>query len=110
MLRQTTNAASPYYAVLVSPGAGIKVQVRTVQGGNTTKLANPTGTVPAYLMVTTSGGTFSAFTSADGVTWTVIPGSTITLNLGSTLLAGLAVTSHNSGALCTVTMDTVVTS
>jgi hypothetical protein len=110
MLRQTTNAASPYYAVLVSPGAGIKVQVRTVQGGNTTKLANPTGTVPAYLMVTTSGGTFSAFTSADGVTWTVIPGSTITLNLGSTLLAGLAVTSHNSGALGVVTMDTVVTS
>jgi hypothetical protein len=107
MLRATTDPGSPNYAVVVTPGAGIKVQVRSTQGGTTTKIANPTGTVPTYLEVTWSGNTFSASTSPDGVTWTLIPGSTATVNLGSTFLAGLAVTSHHSGSLCTVTMNTV---
>jgi hypothetical protein len=107
MLRASTDPGAPNYAVLVSPGAGIKIQVRTVQGGTTTKLANPTGTVPAYVKVTRSGTTLSAYTSADGVTWSLIAGSTVTLNLGSTVLEGLAVTSHSTGTLSTVTMDTV---
>jgi outer membrane lipoprotein-sorting protein len=107
MFRASTDPGSPNYAVLVSPGAGIKVQERSTQGGTTTKLANPSGSIPAYLKVTRSGNTFAAYTSADGVTWTLIPGSTFTMSLGSTLLEGLAVTSHNSGVLGTVTMDAV---
>jgi hypothetical protein len=107
MLRATTDPGSPNYAVLVSPGAGIKVQERSVQGGTTVKLANPAGTAPAYVKVTRSGNTFTAYTSADGVTWNLIAGSTFTMTLGSTVLEGLAVTSHNSGILGTATMDTV---
>jgi hypothetical protein len=110
MLRATTDAGSPNYAVVVSPGAGIKVQERSVPGGTTVKLANPAGTAPAYVKVTRSGTTFTAYTSADGVTWTLIPGSTFTMSLGPTVLEGLAVTSHNSGTLGTVTMDSVVPS
>jgi len=109
MLRANTDPGSPNYAVLVSPGAGIKVQVRSAEGGTTTKLANPSGTTPAYLKVTRSGNTFTAFTSADGMTWTLIPGSTYTMSLGPTLLDGLAVTSHAGGVLGSVTMDSVVT-
>ena len=107
MLRTSTDPGSPNYAVLVSPGAGIKVQVRSAQGGTTTKIANPTGTTPVYLQVTRSGNTLSSYTSSDGTTWTLIPGSTATVSLGSTVLAGLAVTSHNSGVSCTVVMDSV---
>jgi hypothetical protein len=107
MLRSSADPASPEYSVLVSPGSGIKVQVRTTLGGTTTKLANPTGTVPAYLEATRTGNTFTASTSTDGVHWTVIPGSSVTLALPSSLLAGLAVTSHNAGVLGTVTMDQV---
>jgi hypothetical protein len=107
MFRGGTDPAAPEYSVLVSPGQGIKVQVRKTQGGNTSKLANPGGTVPAYLKVTRSGSTFTAYTSADGVTWTLIPGSAVTLALGPALLAGLAVTSHHSGTLGTVTMNAV---
>jgi hypothetical protein len=110
MLRATTDPASPYYAVLVSPGAGIKVQERSVQGGTTTKLANPTGTTPAYLEVARAGNTFTASTSPDGVSWTAIAGSTFTMNPGPTMLAGLAVTSHSAGQQGTVTMDTVTAS
>ncbi len=107
MLRATADPGSPEYSVLVSPGSGIKVQLRSTQGGTTTKLANPAGTVPAYLEVTRTGSTFTASTSTDGVHWTVIPGSTATVALPATLLAGLAVTSHSSGELGTVTMDAV---
>jgi hypothetical protein len=107
MLRASTDPAAPEYSVLVSPGEGIKVQIRKTQGGSTTKLANPTGTAPAYLKITRSGSTLTAYTSADGVTWTLIPGSTATLSLGPSLLAGLAVTSHHSGALGRVTMNAV---
>ena len=107
MVRATSDPGSPEYSVVVSPGAGIKVQVRSTQGGTTAKLANPAGTVPAYLSVTRSGSTFTASTSPDGSTWTPIPGSTTTLALPATVLAGPAVTSHNSGALGSVTMDSV---
>jgi len=107
MFRASSDPAAPEYSVLVSPGQGIKVQIRKTQGGNTSKLANPAGTTPAYLKITRSGSTFTAYTSADGVTWTLIPGSTATLALGSSLLAGLAVTSHHDGVLGAVTMDTV---
>lgn len=107
MFRVSSDPAAPNYAVVVSPGQGTKVQVRKTQGGNTSKLANPAGTTPAWLKIARSGSTFTAYTSADGTTWTLIPGSTITLSLGGTLLAGLAATSHNSGALCTVVMDSV---
>ena len=107
MFRASADPAAPEYSVLVSPGQGIKVQIRKTQGGNTTKLANPAGTTPAYLKITRSGNTFTAYLSADGVTWTLIPGSTATLTLGSPLMAGLAVTSHHDGVLGTVTMDSV---
>ncbi len=108
MLRASSDAGAPNYAVLVSPSVGIKVQERATQGGTTVKLANPTGTVPVFLKVSRSANTFSAYTSADGVTWSLIPGSVFTMNVGATLLAGLADNSHNAGALCTVTMDSVV--
>ncbi len=107
MLRATTAAGSPNYALLVSPGEGIKAQVRKTLNGDTQKLANPAGTTPAWLRITRSGSTYTAYTSANGTTWTLIPGSAITINLGTSMLAGLAVTSHNSGLLGTVTMNRV---
>ena len=63
---------------------------------------------PAYLQVTRLGDTYTASTSTDGVTWTPVPGSTFTIpGLGPTMLAGLAVTSHNAGVVGTATVDSV---
>ena len=70
-------------------------------------MANPSGTTPAYLKVARAGNTFTAYTSADGVKWVLIAGSTVTMSLPSTVLEGLAVTSHHSGVLSTVTMESV---
>ncbi|HYM84113.1 MAG TPA: hypothetical protein VEY67_08185, partial [Candidatus Dormibacteraeota bacterium] len=99
MLRATLDPGAPYFAVLATPGNGVVVQWRKTQGGGTTQV-KVAGTVPVWLQVTYSGTSFSAATSPNGVTWTTVPGSTVTLSLPASYLAGLAVTSHNTKALC----------
>src|SRR5260221_8849925 len=108
MLRASADPSAANYAVYVTPGNGISVQYRAAAGASAIQLVQLAGAVPAYLKVARAGTMFTAYTSADGVTWTPVAGSVVTLaNLSGTLLAGLAVTSHNGGALCTVTFDTV---
>src|SRR5438128_1021348 len=106
MLRQSTDPGSPYYAILVTPSNGIVVQYRTTLGGGAQQSAGITGTVPNYLMVARSGNTYSAYTSSDGYSWTLLAGSSVTLSMSGPVMAGMAVTSHNTGALGTVTFDT----
>src|SRR5260221_4293429 len=96
-----------YYAVFVTPGNGIVVQYRNAQGGTTAQPVKTTGTVPIYLKVARSGNTYTAYTSSDGNPWTSVAGSSVTLNMSGSLLAGMAVTSHNAKVLGTVTFDTV---
>ena len=111
MMRGSTDPGSPYYAVFGTPGNGVAVQWRAAQGGTTSQLTTP-GTVPVYLKITRTGTTFSAYTSPDGISWTAVPGSTVTLgaSLAGTLLRGFAVSSHNTGQLSTVAYNSVVTS
>jgi YD repeat-containing protein len=47
--------------------------------------------------------TFSAATSSDGVHWNYLLGSTVTLSVSVTMLAGLAVTSHSTTTAGTAT-------
>jgi hypothetical protein len=110
MIRQTTDPGAPYFGVFVTPANGIKVQYRTTQGGNTATQTTVAGTVPTYLDVIRSGNTFQAYTSTDGLIWTVIPNSSKNIAIAGPMLAGLAVTSHNATAIGQATFDTVVIS
>lgn len=110
MLRQTTDPASPYYAAFVTPSNGVVVQYRAAQGGSAAQAVQVSGTTPAYLRAGRSGGTFAAYTSTDGSTWSIVPGSMVSLGITGAVLAGLAVTSHNVGALSTVAFDSVAIS
>ncbi len=107
MLRQSTDAGSPYYAAFVTPGNGINVQYRSIDHLNTAQISAGAGSVPTYLMVARSGGTYTTYTSNDGVTWIPVAGSSITLNMSGSMLAGLAVTAHNTGIMNTATFDSV---
>ena len=114
MMRGSVDPASPYYAILVTPANGAVVQWRTTQGGASNQIAVP-GTVPVYLEVSrwtdTSGATpvtyYSALTSADGVTWTTVPGSAVAMTLPANYLEGLAVTSHDTSQLSSVGLSAV---
>jgi hypothetical protein len=108
MLRAGTDPGAPNYAVVVTPTAGIKVQVRTTQGGGSSDLANPPGIAPAWLKVTRVGNTFTAYTSNDGVTWTPIAGTALTMTMPASLLEGMAVNSHSNGTRGTATFNNVV--
>jgi hypothetical protein len=108
MLRQSTDASSPYYAALVTPKHGVFVQYRRQKGDTTGEVLLPdTYKVPLYLKVGRIGDIFTAYTSEDGVTWTAVPGSNIEINIDGPMMAGLAVTSHNPGNLRVVTFDNV---
>jgi hypothetical protein len=109
MLRQSTDPSAPFYAVVVTPQSGIFVLDRTKQGGGVHTVLIVAGTVPVYLQVQRTGTTFTASTSGDGVTWTPIPGSSATINVTGTLLAGMAVTSHTTTKVSTATFGAVST-
>jgi outer membrane protein assembly factor BamB len=110
MLRATTDPGSPYYAAFITPGKGIAIQWRSVQSGFTSQVLDP-GTAPVYLMVVryTSGGQtyYSALSSPDGSSWSLVPGSTQVLTMPQPLLAGFGITSHDQGVGSVVTLDTV---
>ena len=108
MLRANTSLDAPYFAAFVTPSHGISMQYRAKRGDNTNEILLPdTNKAPVYLKVERVGNTFTAYTSPDGVSWTPIPGSSTIVDMGSSVLAGLAVTSHNISYLSVVTFDTV---
>ncbi len=109
MMRSSTDPGSPYYAIYQTPGNGVVVQSRNAQGGIAVQNAGISGVAPVYLQVSRSGTTFTAATSADGVTWTPVTTSAASIpNLGGTVLSGLAVTSHNTSQLSTAVFSSVV--
>ena len=107
MLRASTDPGAPYYAALVGPAGTVTVVDRATQGGATSDVVTAAGTGPGYVWVAGHGSTLTAYQSADGYDWQPIPGSTVTLSLGSGALAGLAVTSGDPAVLNTATIGGV---
>jgi len=110
MIRNDITAGSAFAAVLVSPSNGITFEWRPTAGGATSQeVSSPAGgptPAPVGLEITRSGNSFTAYYSTDGITWIQVgPSQTVALN--TTALAGLAVTSHNTGALCTATFSSI---
>lgn len=108
MYRLSNDPAAPYYGVFNTLSNGLVVQYRSSQAGFSSQVST-IGTVPIYLKISHSATSFSAYTSNDGTSWNLIPGSTITLsNLTGSLLTGMAVTSHNPSAATTALFENVL--
>jgi hypothetical protein len=107
MIRQDSTASSAFYDAVVTPGNGVFVQYRKAAGAGAQTLIKLSGTVPVYLAVARTGSTYTAYTSSDGVNWTAVAGSSVTINMTGPVLAGLAVTSHNATMLGAVTLNSV---
>ena len=101
--KQSTAAGTNYLLIAVAPGGGIKVQYdfNGSIGGATYSFPN------VWMKLVRDGkGKLSAYTSADGTTWTaVLLGKTIALS--GTTDVGLFVCSHANGVLGTATFDNV---
>ncbi len=101
MIKQSTASGSAYALLAATPGNGI-----TFQHGYNADVSGGSYTFPnAWLKLTRSGNTITAYSSPDGTTWTQVGTTTITLTDPVTI--GLFVCSHNAGALNTSTFDNV---
>lgn len=107
MLRQSTDPQSPYYSLILESNGSTLVQYRCYLGGGTGSVNGPSLNVPSYLRVERSGSTLTASTSADGSTWSPVPGGQVSLVMSGAVLAGMIATSGGSANDATESFDTV---
>jgi Hypothetical glycosyl hydrolase family 15/Fibronectin type III domain len=105
MIRDGTAANGAYAFVFTTPGNGVDFQFRTADGGFTQWRGHLAAAAPEWVKLVRSGSTFTGYASSDGVVWTEL-GST-TISMGSMVDAGLAVTADKNGALSTATFSNV---
>lgn len=108
MIRESVGASSRYAYTLVSGANGVAFQYRQTTGG----AAGPGGVfdkttrAPYWVRLRRIGNRFTAYVSTDGQSWRQ-QGDSISVTMGATVHAGLAVTSHRDGALTTATFSNV---
>jgi regulation of enolase protein 1 (concanavalin A-like superfamily) len=106
MIRATTGPSSAHAFMIVSAGKGLAFQRRVTAGGTTASTSGGVWTAPCWIQLERRGDTFTAYSSSDGVAWTLV-GSDI-IPMTTDVLVGLAVSSHTTSATSTVTFDNVL--
>ena len=101
MIKQSTTSSSPYALLAVTPGNGVAFQY----GYNTSVSSGSYSFPNAWLKLTRSGSTITAYSSADGSSWTEV--GTTTISLTDPVTIGLFNCAHNGSALNTATFDSV---
>jgi regulation of enolase protein 1 (concanavalin A-like superfamily) len=105
MIRQSLDAGSAHAFMLVSAGKGYAFQRRDVNDQLSVNTSGGAGTAPAWVRLVRSGDVFSAYVSADGVSWKLV--GTDTIPMSGQVYAGLAVTSHSVTAAARAVFDSV---
>jgi hypothetical protein len=105
MFRSSLNADAATFLLGVKPNGEVELLERASDGASMQYLGGATLTLPAWLRLehTLNGGT-SAWTSQDGFHWSLLR-EEIPVQLGHSLEAGVAVTSHDSAQLNTAHFD-----
>ncbi|RKS73461.1 ABC-2 family transporter [Actinomadura pelletieri DSM 43383] len=91
MVRGSADRATPYAALMVTPGHGVRLQTGYKGDG---QKGEGTGTAPRWLRLDRSGTTVTGFESADGRDWRRV-GSVTLDGLPRTALAGMFVAAPN---------------
>ncbi len=106
MIRESLQADARHAWMCVSAAHGSAFQWRGAAGGEM-QTSTPSGSdvVPRWVRLVRSGTTLTGYASTDGATWSTA--GAITLTLPGTVYVGVAVTSHNDGALCTATFTNI---
>lgn len=105
MIRENLKANSRHALMALAPGIGAAFQRRLATGGISVNTTGSRVFAPYWVKLVRSGNIFSGYVSANGVSWTLVGSDTI--NMVNTVYVGLAVTSHNKAALCSVLFDRV---
>jgi hypothetical protein len=94
MFRETEDAGSKSVSLLYGPKQGLRLFTRSEANGKTLISKPLPMKIPVRLKLARTGNTFTAFVSQDGENWTPM-GETVTVEMPSTITAGLAVTAGN---------------
>jgi predicted amidohydrolase/regulation of enolase protein 1 (concanavalin A-like superfamily) len=105
MIREQLTADSPHAFMLVSAGKGLAFQRRVAAGALSTSTSAIAGTAPAWVKLERRGNAIAAFYSSDGSNWTLVGSATYTMS--ASVYVGLAVSSHTTSQLATVTFGDV---
>lgn len=108
MFRESLDADSANAAMEIKATTGSEFQHRATTGGSTNFTSTGGINAPYWIRLVRVGNNFTGFRSADGVNWTLQGSANISMQ--TEIFVGLAVTSHNDGAINTATFDKVVVS
>jgi hypothetical protein len=106
MIRNDSSASAALAEVAVTPDNIVTFRYRATAGASVgqTYLSGIAG--PLWVKLTRTGNSFSAYYSSNDVNWIQI-GSAETVTIATSALAGLCVTSHDQGTICTATFTGV---
>lgn len=102
MIRETLDDDSAHATTFLSSGKGYAFQ-RRPQTGGITDSTGVSGAAPGWVRLVRTGTQFDSYRSADGVKWVKIASESIAM--ADSVLVGIAVTSHNTGAKTTAKVD-----
>jgi uncharacterized repeat protein (TIGR03803 family) len=103
MIRESLSASSSFVALAVNPSGNTNFMYR--QGAGTPGYKAVAGTASRWLKLARSGNTFTSSYSADGINWTTIGSTSITM--GSSIYVGMALSSQNNSLWNTATFSNV---
>jgi hypothetical protein len=105
MIRETTAAGSKAYFVGWRNDGQVSYTRRSNTGGSVNTGTSGSVALPYWVRLERVGSTLTSYKSANGVSWTKINSSSITM--ASQITIGLAVTSGSNSATATATFDNV---
>ena len=108
MIRETLASNSPHYFLLATPEQGVFLQSRADPAGSGSVYLKQTSTLaaPIWLRLKRSGTTLIAYTSADGINWTVFT-TVSNLTLSANAYVGFALTGSNATTLGAAEFDSI---
>lgn len=107
MIRETLATNSKFAIAYLSPVNGTAFQQRNTTGGSASGVSNITGiNAPFWLKLTRNNSTLTASQSTDGITWTSL--GTTTISMANDVFIGLAVCSVNGATLNNAVFSNVI--
>jgi PKD repeat protein len=105
MIRESLGVNAKEASTVITPVNGLSFQDRINTGGYSGKTSQASVVAPYWVKIERSGNVFRSFSSPDGITWTKV--DTTVISMVPNVYIGLCVTSHNTSILTTVTFDNV---
>jgi mono/diheme cytochrome c family protein len=106
MIREKPSPDSRHAFMSITRDQGAAFQRRTSSGSSSDHTPGPGVHAPAWVKLERKGNTFTGYVSPDSRQWQKV--EQVAIDMAPDTLAGLAVTSHNNGSLCTAVFDSVV--